>query len=385
MKVLYVAPTSSMYGDNIALLKLVTDLKKRPDFSFCFVVRGVGDLTKELDRLGYDYFICRYYWNLYPPLSSLKDFLFLPLRIVYSWIKNIISLGRLVPLVHKYSPDIIHTNNGLVNMGYYTSLILGIPHIWHLREYGLKDVGRRQFPSKRFFEQKLKSGFNYSIAITKGIYEYFNLQDRAKVIYDGVFSINYRNKPIKKEDNIFLYVGRLTENKGLQELLNAFSLFARENRDHLLLIVGDGDEKFKHKLKCFIKDNDICKNVLFLGYRKDVYDLMSQAKALIVPSRFEAFGFITAEAMLNKCLVIGKNTGGTKEQFDNLFQISHKNLFIRYESEKDLLNGLYQVRDMDINEYISIVEDARKYVTNLYSIENSSSQVINFYNTILKS
>ena len=75
----------------------------------------------------------------------------------------------------------------------------------------------------------------------------------------------------------------------------------------------------------------------------------------------------------------------TKEQFDNLFQISHKNLFIRYESEKDLLNGLYQVRDMDINEYISIVEDARKYVTNLYSIENSSSQVINFYNTILKS
>ena len=74
-----------------------------------------------------------------------------------------------------------------------------------------------------------------------------------------------------------------------------------------------------------------------------------------------------------------------QEAFDNLFQISHKNLFIRYESEKDLLNGLYQVRDMDINEYISIVEDARKYVTNLYSIENSSSQVINFYNTILKS
>lgn len=39
--------------------------------------------------------------------------------------------------------------------------------------------------------------------------------------------------------------------------------------------------------------------------------------ALIVPSPFEAFGLITAEAMFNKCLVIGRDTAGTKEQFDN--------------------------------------------------------------------
>lgn len=44
---------------------------------------------------------------------------------------------------------------------------------------------------------------------------------------------------------------------------------------------------------------------------------MNRATALIVPSPFEAFGLITAEAMFNKCLVIGKDTAGTKEQFDN--------------------------------------------------------------------
>lgn len=39
---------------------------------------------------------------------------------------------------------------------------------------------------------------------------------------------------------------------------------------------------------------------------------MNRATALIVPSPFEAFGLITAEAMFNKCLVIGKDTAGTK-------------------------------------------------------------------------
>ena len=44
---------------------------------------------------------------------------------------------------------------------------------------------------------------------------------------------------------------------------------------------------------------------------------MSKALALFVPSSFEGFGFITVEAMFCGCLVIGRNTGGTKEQFDN--------------------------------------------------------------------
>lgn len=62
---------------------------------------------------------------------------------------------------------------------------------------------------------------------------------------------------------------------------------------------------------------NIASQVVFLGMRKDIYSLMKDAMALIVPSYWEGFGFITTEAMFNGCLVIGRNTSGTKEQFDN--------------------------------------------------------------------
>jgi glycosyltransferase involved in cell wall biosynthesis len=38
-------------------------------------------------------------------------------------------------------------------------------------------------------------------------------------------------------------------------------------------------------------------NVQFLGFRNDCFDLMYNAKATIVPSRCEGFGFITVEAI----------------------------------------------------------------------------------------
>ena len=57
----------------------------------------------------------------------------------------------------------------------------------------------------------------------------------------------------------------------------------------------------------------MCDNVKFLGIRKDIYSLMKNAMALVVSSPSEGFGFITVEAMLNGCLVIGRNTAGTKE------------------------------------------------------------------------
>jgi len=47
--------------------------------------------------------------------------------------------------------------------------------------------------------------------------------------------------------------------------------------------------------------------------RDDVYAIMSRATALIVPSHFEGFGRITAEAMFNGCLVAGYNSAGTRE------------------------------------------------------------------------
>lgn len=116
----------------------------------------------------------------------------------------------------------------------------------------------------------------------------------------------------------------------------------KDNKEFKLLIAGNQNTHPMYTRKCmkYISENKLSQFVEFLGQRSDVYDLMQQATALIVPSNFEAFGFITAEAMFNKCLVIGRNTAGTKEQFDNIELLLKSKYVFRFNSKQELVANL---------------------------------------------
>ena len=101
-------------------------------------------------------------------------------------------------------------------------------------------------------------------------------------------------------------------------IIDAFIEKAAVDAGYKLLIAGAGETEYETYLKNKVSHSKLDERILFLGYRQDVFDLMAKAKALIVASDFEGFGFITAEAMYAGCYVIGKNTAGTKLQFDNL-------------------------------------------------------------------
>ncbi len=90
-----------------------------------------------------------------------------------------------------------------------------------------------------------------------------------------------------------------------------------------------------------------------------IYDLMNRATALIVPSPFEAFGLITAEAMFNKCLVIGKDTAGTKEQFDNGQRKYNKEIALRFTNEQQLTTHL---TDIEQNRYNNTLKSSNEHI-----------------------
>ena len=109
---------------------------------------------------------------------------------------------------------------------------------------------------------------------------------------------------------------------------------------------------------------------------------MSNAKALIVASRCEAFGFITAEAMFCGCPVIGHNTGGTKIQFDNGLKLKGKEIGFRYQTEEELeqcMNDLTNNRA----KISPMLVDAQDSVVQLYSIENNVNIVFQYYQDIM--
>lgn len=98
-----------------------------------------------------------------------------------------------------------------------------------------------------------------------------------------------------EKENIVLFVGRLSREKGVDKLLEAWSGICHDEKykDWKLVIVGDGD--IKGQLEQYAIDMKLV-NYSFEGFQKpDEY--YSKAKIFCMASRFEGFGLVLVEAM----------------------------------------------------------------------------------------
>lgn len=156
--------------------------------------------------------------------------------------------------------------------------------------------------------------------------------NKVEVVYNGIdrtlFKPNLNNREklrkkyeINKEDIVFLFSGRVCEEKGVMPLANAFKKI--NNPNCKLLIAGASfysstmNSKFIKELKANL--NDKKDNVLFTGYVE--YEKMPEiyqiADVLVVPSLFEeALSLTLIEGMSTRLPVIISNSGGMPEVVD---------------------------------------------------------------------
>ncbi len=113
-----------------------------------------------------------------------------------------------------------------------------------------------------------------------------------KKIEEFAKSIDYIKFPKRHE---VLFVGSLTEKKGVEYLFRAFALVHREDPDLKLRIVGEG--RLKDKLVKLSHDLDIDKNVVFEGFVSDVGIYYLKAKATLLTSLYEGFPNVLVESL----------------------------------------------------------------------------------------
>jgi len=374
-KFLYLINHAVPYGANKALLNFL-DVVMFEGVDPFVVMAFEGAMGVELQKRNIKYKIIEHYFSIYPNLGSVRDiFLFCPRMFRTLWF-NFRAEKKLYKIVKEIKPAIIHTNIGPDHIGSHIAERLNIPHIWHIREYQDLDFNMNPFFSKKSFIKKLKRPNNQTIAITKGIFDYFLMSGNARVIYDGVSKSNNVQFELVKE-KYFLFVGRLEEAKGIKNLLKAFVEFCEFDDEFELRIAGNGEYNYRKELQKIIDDAQITSRVQFLGFRDDITNLMAKATALVVPSRYEGFGFITVEAMFNGCLVIGNNAGGTKEILEE------KKLGILYSGHNELVFSLKNVVSNGIESYYEIIKEAQNTAVVLYSQEQNATAVREVYFDIL--
>lgn len=293
--------------------------------------------------------------------------LILPFRKKYSRL----CLRR---LIRKINPDIIHTNTGVIHEGFTIAQELGIPHVWHLREFQDLDFKLAIYPSFDYFCKLLKD--SYTISITKSICQHFKLTHckRAQIIYNGIFS-KEQTYYLPKE-KYFLCASRLSPEKGIADTIVAFADFVKIHSDFQLLIAGTGNEEYIEYLKSVAEKKGCRNKVQFIGFIKNVIPYMTKAKALIVASYNEGFGRMTAEACFCGSIVIGRNSAGTKE-------ILEQTGGVLFNNEIEMKKAMQMIVEMPEEEYRDKVLYAQNIAVQTFSIENNVSQVYSFYMHIL--
>ncbi len=117
------------------------------------------------------------------------------------------------------------------------------------------------------------------------------------------------------QTNQFLYVGRLLDYKGLEDLIRAVSRVNQSGRQIHLDIVGKGPERYEKYLRQRVLSLELGACVKFHGWESnsEVRQRMAQATALVIPSRREAFGLVALEGMAIGTPLIVSRAGGLAE------------------------------------------------------------------------
>lgn len=149
------------------------------------------------------------------------------------------------------------------------------------------------------------------------IIKHYNLnQNKISVIHNGFRDFSKTKLSSSKLTNAiyFLYVGTLQPRKNIETLIRAFSLFYVKHKIGYLYIVGKKGWLYKDIFNLVTKLN-LTNQVKFKGYvsKKLLISYYKNAKAFILPSLYEGFGFPILEAMSLSCPVITTNISSLPE------------------------------------------------------------------------
>lgn len=224
--------------------------------------------------------------------------------------------------VLEWNPDLIHAQHLWVSG--YAAHAAGMPYV--ATAHGTDLMGMRKYEAWRPIAHEGARHAAAIIVISKQVAEdtlsIFGLpQEQLRLIMNGFDESIFRVHPEKREAvlanfgiegayrYIVSFVGKLTDFKGVDVLLDAAAIYERELGDVLTLIVGDGE--LRDALEAQAAQLGL-QGVHFLGHRvqPEVARVYNLADVSTVPSRVEPFGLVAVEAMACGTPVVATNEGG---------------------------------------------------------------------------
>lgn len=202
-------------------------------------------------------------------------------------------------------------------------------------------------------------------AVSTGIdIEKFN-PDKVKVTLREELQLN-------KEIPLIGTVGVLRKKKGHHILLEAIPRVLKEFPQACFVLVGDGPQRKNIEDK--IKELKLYKNVLMLGHRDDVPQILKSIDLFVLPTLQEALGTSFLEAMAMGKPVIGSDVDGVREVIDDGI-----NGYLIPPDKPDILSKKIIELLKNPQKASQMGQAGRKKIQSKYTLEHMCQEMFNLY------
>lgn len=244
-----------------------------------------------------------------------------------------------------------------VKNSYLFSLINVIEGYFHKMLKSYDKIDKFITPSNFYRKKMIEAGF-----------------DERRIIHVPNFIEINDFEPSYKFKDYFIYVGRLSEEKGIKTLIKAMKDVNRS----CLKIVGTGP--IEDELKSIVNEEKIT-NIQFLGFKtgNELKEIVKNSKFMVITSEWYENGPMSViEAMAYGKPIIGSNIGGIPEMIKN-----NVNGYI-YETfnSNELSKCINKLLDSN-NDIVSFGIKSRKTVEAYYNSQYHYDKIISIYNNIL--
>ena len=286
--------------------------------------------------------------------------------------------GRFTNILKNY--DIIHFHEFELSFPFFSYLIKK-PKILHL--HGISYNFLKKHHISRFLLKHLTDIYvSISRQMTKELVNLGIPESKITYIPNGI-DTNFFKPGNHKEENLLLYVGRISELKGLHILIKALEFLKKSVR---LVIIGppDWDAKYYQELLGLIEKENMKgrHKIKYLGAmeQSEIVGWYQKASILILPSFAEGFPVTILEALSCQTPVVATPVGGVPE-------------IIKKNNETGILvppgNSIHLAEAIDYlleneNVRLKIASEGRKLVKEQYSLENACKKLCSIYKQLIE-
>jgi glycosyltransferase involved in cell wall biosynthesis len=317
-------------------------------------------------------------------------------------IKDLISVIQLFKIFKKEKPLIVHTHTPKAGtVGMLAAKLAGVPHRLHtiaglplLEATGNK---RRLLNIVEKFTYKcatliLPNSFGLKDIIIK---EKICSEDKLRVIGKGSsngIDVNYYDKDkvtieetnkLKKElnihpkDTVFVFVGRIVKDKGINELVAAFAEVSKVNANAKLIIVGASERHLDPIDDVTEELLDNHKNIHSVGFIRDVRPYFAISHVLAFPSYREGFPNVVLQANSMELPCIVTNIKGCNE----IITHGYNGIIIPPKDTIALKNAMLE--SLNSSELMmTLAKNSRQNIIDNYKREYIWEELLNLYNNL---